>query len=135
MGARRLVVATTMMGVPATEAIVILIVAAKFMLWMLTTEAVGIVLLAATMPWIVATEAVFVVVAANAMARMLLAEATQAGWLLAKAMLFVRATEATQVNILKQRFGAAWAMVIEQSRSCDGRGRRQEDPGIRRSRV
>ncbi len=124
-----------MMWVPATEAIVIVIVAAKFMLWMLTTEAVVIVVLASTMPWIVATEAVFVVVAAKAMAPMLLAEAAQAGRLLAQAMLFVPATEATQVNVLKQRFGAARLIVIEQRRSCDGRGRRQDDPCIRRSRV
>ena len=114
MGTRRLVVATTMMWVPATEAIVIVIVAAKFMLWMLTTEAVVIVVLASTMPWIVATEAVFVVIAAKAMARVLLAEAAQAGRLLAQAMLFVPATETTQVNVLKQRFGAAGAIVIEQ---------------------
>ena len=69
------------------------------------------------------------------MAPMLLAEAAQAGRLLAQAMLLVRTTEATQVNVLKQRFRVAPLIVIEQRRGCDGRGRRQDDPCIRRSRV
>ena len=134
MRTRRLVVATTMMWVPATEAVVIVIVAAKFMLWMLTTEAIVIVVLASTMPWIVATEAVFVVVAAKAMAPMLLAEAAQAGRLLAQAMLLVRATEAAHVNVLQQRFGAGTPIVVEERRRCD-RGRRHADPCVRRRRV
>jgi hypothetical protein len=123
-----------MVWVPATEAIVIIIVAAKFMLWMLTTEAVVIVVLASTMPWIVAAEALFVLVTAKAMPPMLLAETAQAGRLLAKAMVLVPATEATQVYVLKQRFGATLAIVVEQRRRCD-RGRRHDDPCVRRSRV
>jgi hypothetical protein len=123
-----------MMRVPATEAIVVVIVAAQTVLRMLATEAVVIVVLASTMPWIVAAEAVFVLVAAKAMPPMLLAETTQAGRLLAKAMLFVPATEAAHVNVLKHRLGAVPA-IVEQRRGHEGRGRRQDDPGVRRRRV
>jgi hypothetical protein len=111
MGTRRLVVATAMMRVPATKAIVIIVVPAKTVLWMLAAEAIVIVVLASTMPWIVAAEAVLVLVAAKAMPPMLLAETPQAGRLLAKSMLFVPATEASHVNVLKHRLGAFPAIV------------------------
>jgi hypothetical protein len=135
MGTWWLVVATTMVWVATTEPIVIIVVAAKFMLWMLATEAVVIVVLASTITWIVATEAVLISVAANAMTRMRLAETTHAGRLLAKAMVFVPAAEATEVNVLKQRFGAASAIVVERRRRWRDRGRRHDDPRVRRSRV
>jgi hypothetical protein len=82
-----------------------------------------------------ATEAVAIVVAAKAMAWLPLAEATQAGRLLAKAMVFVPAAEAAQVNVLKQRFGAGPAVVVEQRRRPGGRRGRHDDPGVGRSRV
>ena len=124
-----------MTRVLATESIVIIIVAAKFMFRMLATEAIIIVVLASTMMRVLAAEALFIIVAAKAITGMLFAETTQASRLLAKAMVFVPATEATQVNVLKQRFGALPAIVVEQRRRCGGRGRRQDDPCVRRSRV
>jgi hypothetical protein len=50
-------------------------------------------------------------------------------------MLFMPATEATKVNVLKQRFGALPAIVVEQRGSCDGRVGHHHDPCLRRVRV
>jgi hypothetical protein len=124
-----------MMRVPATEAIVVIVVAAKMVLWMLSTEAVVLVFLAMTITWMLATVAVGSIVAAKTMTWLPLAKATQAGRLLAQAMVFVPAAEAAEVNVLKQRFGAGPAIVVEQRRSCDRWGGRYDEPGVRRSRV
>lgn len=73
-----------MMRVPATEAIVIIIVATETMLWMLAAEAIVVIMVvAATIAWMLATEALLLLVAAKAMPPMVRAETTQAGRLLA----------------------------------------------------
>jgi hypothetical protein len=82
-----------------------------------------------------ATVAVVSIVAAKTMTRLPLAKATQAGRLLAQAMVFVPAAEPAEVDVLKQRFGAGPAMVVEQRRSCDGWAGRYHEPGVRRSCV
>jgi hypothetical protein len=123
------------MRVPATKAIVVIVVAAKMVLRVLATEAVVIIFLATTITWMLATVTVVSIVAAEAMPSMLLAKTTQAGRLLAQAMVFVPAAEAAEVNVLKQRFGGGPAIVEDQRRSCDGWGGRYDEPGVRRSRV
>jgi hypothetical protein len=50
-------------------------------------------------------------------------------------MLFMPATEATKVNVLKHRFGAGRVIAEEQQRGCDGGGGRHHDPSVRRIRV
>jgi hypothetical protein len=122
------------MRVPATKAIVVIVVAAKMVLRVLATEAVVIIFLATTITWMLATVTVVSIVAAEAMPSMLLAKTTQTGRLLAQAMVFVPATEAAEVNVLKQRFGGGPAIAVEQRRSCDGWGG-YDEPGLRRSRV
>ncbi len=127
-----------MMRVPATEAIVIVVVAAEAMPWMLAAEAIVVIIIVGTapIPWMLATEVLLVLAAAKPMLPVLLAETTQAGRLLAEPMVFVPATEAAQVNVLKHRFGAGRVVAVKQRRSRDGGRRgRHDDPCLRRGRV
>jgi hypothetical protein len=101
------------------------------MIWSLFAEAV---VSAKRMIRALFAEAIVIIVVAKPMIWTPVAQTRQGHQFNAKTMFRMPATETTQVNVPKQRFGLAATSFGEQHPACDGRGGRYDDPGVRGGR-